>query len=105
MESNRLTIFQCDACDRSGVTRKLNRSGLRENAIWKSSEHRPVKSAFAAVQIAAIGEKNSHAAKDLQLALNAGIPEPALRTEEPEESATAPLSRNGPSFRVKKPFR
>src|SRR5258708_27217756 len=48
----------------------------------KSSENRPVKDALAAREIAAIGEKHSHTAKDLHLALDAGIPEPALRTKQ-----------------------
>src|ERR1700730_8031000 len=83
MESDRLTFFQCDACDGSCVTRKLNSSGLRENAIWKSRENGTVKNALSAAEIAAIREEDGHAAKHLHLALNAGIPKPALRTEEP----------------------
>jgi hypothetical protein len=61
---------------------EVRTSGLRENAISKSSEYGPVKNAFAAAEIAAIGEKNSHAAKDLHLRLDTGIAEPAPRTEE-----------------------
>jgi hypothetical protein len=82
MESNCLTIFQCDACDGSRVTRKLNSSGLRENAIWKSSENRPVKDTLTAAEIAAIGEKNGYPAKDSDFALYAGIPKPFARTKE-----------------------
>ena len=78
MESNCLTIFQCDACDGSGVTLKLNNSAVRKNAIWKSPENGSVKNAFAAVKIAAIRKQHRYPAKDSDLALNTGIPKPAL---------------------------